>query len=382
MSEHDEAAVGDPWAPQSDSEDTTWPAPPTSQQAREDATDLDHEQWVREQMGDIDDDEDWETPDTEGAAPDETADKGAGAEAVAAVEVDYGGSLGPSMAEPVDLDADMQPLVDLNLGTATDVAASKPRRFDKKVALGFGGALGAAVLIAAIVSMIFYGGSGDQPVTVRQASVADPAVAAPTAPSEAPPAAAVAVDRPLPYTADAVGSCLPGSTSAQSMTGSDPHNAFVCATGGSDGQVIEIDLGKSYVITAISLTPGWVGTDGSGVSQWSQHRVVTTVQWTFNDVDRSLVTQETKNIHGEAVQPIKRVLASKIRMLIRETSRPPANPSDGQPEAAEPGGLPALPHTPPPAGFGDPLFGNSPNSDPVDASFAISSLKIIGHEPL
>jgi hypothetical protein len=382
MSEHDEAAVGDPWAPMSDSADTSWPAPPSSQKAREDVTDLDHEQWVREQMGDIDaDDADWDTPTTDGPAPDGTADEGGAAEDVEVVDVAYGGSLGPSIVEPVDLDADMQPPVDLDLSAATNGAASKPHRFDKKVALGFGGALGAAVLVAAIVSMIFYGGSGEKPVTVRQASVADPAVAAPVAPSEAPPAAAVAVDRPLPYSADAVGSCLPGSTTAQTMTGSDPHNAFVCAREG-DGQVIEIDLGKSYVITAISLTPGWVGTDGSGVSQWSQHRVVTTVQYTFNDTDRSLVTQETKNVHGEAVQPIKRVMASKIRMLIRETSRPPADPSDESAEQRPLDGLPALPHTPPPAGYGDPLFGSSPNSDPVDATFAISNLKIIGHEPL
>ena len=102
---------------------------------------------------------------------------------------------------------------------------------------------------------------------------------------------------------------------------------------------IEIDLSKTYMITAISLTPGWVGKDASGASQWGQYRVVTTVQYLFNDTDSTLVTQETKNVHGEAVQPIKRVLASKITILIRQTSRPPAQPEPGTTSTPTPGGF-------------------------------------------
>jgi hypothetical protein len=276
-----------------------------------------------------------------------------------------------------------QPAVDLDAGSdrgAADDRDAAPRRFDGRVAAWFSGAAVLAVLAALIGALLLYG-SDDKPGPVTATSLADPAAAAPPAAEPPAPAVSVGNDRPLPYSADAAGSCPAGSTSAQTMTGTDPHNAFVCVRNGVDGQVIDIDLAKTYTVTAISLTPGWVGPDASGASQWPQHRVVTTVQYIFNDTDRSLLTQETKNVHGEAVLPVKRVLASKVRMLIRQTSRPPADaPPTSQ--APQQGLFPELPAPASvPTTAADRLFG-TPNTDPVDATFAISSLKIIGHEPL
>ena len=258
-----------------------------------------------------------------------------------------------------------------------DRREARPRRFDARVAFGLAGVFIAAIVLAVVASTMFYGGS-EEKVVVRQATIADPVVAVPGPPTAAPEQAAIG-DRPLPYTADASGSCPAGSTAAQTMAGADPRNAFVCVRNGIDGQVIDIDLSKTYVITAISLTPGWIGQDSSGVAQWSQHRVVTTVQYAFNDTERTLITQDTKNVHGEAVMPVQRVLASKVRMLIRQTSRPPVDvPASAA--AGAPDLLPGLPT--PPTFAGDPLVGGTPNSDPVDHTFAVSSLKIIGHEPL
>jgi len=268
-----------------------------------------------------------------------------------------------------------------------------PARFNRRVAWGMGGLAAAAAVAVLAGAVVFYSGgeSGKKPAAPAASSLGDPqavVVAAPTPSAE--PSVAAGIDRPLPYAAAAADSCPAGSTSAQTMDGTDPHNAFVCVRGGVDGQVIDIDLGKTCVITAISLTSGWVGLDGSGVSQWGQHRVATLVQYILiNGSERTLVTQDTHNVHGEAVQAVKRVMASKIRMLIRQTSRPPAEPS---PATAAPGGggglasvfgtdAPSAPLVAPPAGD---LFGPaaSTNSDPVDATFAISTLKVIGHEPL
>lgn len=286
----------------------------------------------------------------------------------------------PRLAAPAQ-DGDAEPRGDYGDGDIDDPAdrgQGKPRRFDSRVAIGFAGVLIAAVVLAVVASTMFYGGS-DKKVAVRQATtVADPAVAVPESPAP-PPDQPVIGDRPLPYTADASGSCPAGSTSAQTMAGADPRNAFVCVRDGIDGQVIDIDLSKTYVITAISLTPGWIGQDASGATQWSQHRVVTTVQYAFNDTERTMITQDTKNVHGEAVMPVQRVLASKVRMLIRQTSRPPVDVATSA--TPSPDLLPGLPT--PPTFAGDPLFaGGTPNSDPVDHTFAVSSLKIIGHEPL
>lgn len=300
---------------------------------------------------------------------------------------DYDGDAGDGepFGDYADPDQDGDPgapqdLVEVPLDSGEHDEPARPRRFDGKIAMGFAAAGLVAVLVAIVGAVAVYG--SDEPARSTAASVTEPGALPPPRTAAPKPAAAEAADRPLPYSADAAGSCAAGSTSAQTMAGADPHSAFVCVRGGADGQVIEIDLSKTYMITAISLTPGWVGKDASGASQWGQYRVVTTVQYLFNDTDSTLVTQETKNVHGEAVQPIRRVLASKITILIRQTSRPPAQPEPGTTPTPTPGGfnLPAPPLTLAPLP-GSPMGGH-PESDPVDAAFAIKSLKIIGHEPL
>lgn len=134
-------------------------------------------------------------------------------------------------------------------------------------------------------------------------------------------------------------------------------------------------------MTAIVLTPGWVGKDPSGAEQWSQHRVVATVQYICNDAERTLLTQETANVHGEATIAVHGVMASRITMLIRQTARPPAQPPS-TPTAG--GGLDPLlgqpSQSPTETPTQAPLFGQPSNSDPVDATFAISRLQIIGNE--
>lgn len=267
--------------------------------------------------------------------------------------------------------------------------ATPERRFDHRVAWGFGG-LAAAGVVAALVAAVAFYSHDSQPGAPAGGSLSEPQAVAVAKPAPTSPRVAPGADRPLPYTADAQGSCAAGSTPAQTMSGNDPRNAFVCVRGGGDGQIITIDLGRSYVITAVSLTPGWVGQDGSGVSQWSQHRVVTLVQYMFDGDPTSLVVQDTKNIHGEAVQPIKHQVASKIQILIRQTSRPPAEPPQPSTQPAPGGaGVPnifgdALPSVsaPPPVLALAPVTGQptDTNSDPVDATFAVSSLKILGHE--
>jgi hypothetical protein len=192
-------------------------------------------------------------------------------------------------------------------------------------------------------------------------------------------------DRPLTFTASA--NCPAGSTSAQTLDGTDPTNAFVCVRNLVDGQVVRLDLSKAYVINAISITPGWVGEDSSGLSQWGQHRVITRVQYAFNDTDHTMIVQDTGNVHGEAVQPVKHVLASQITMVVLQTSRPPTEittPPGPGPQGGGPFGNPS-PSTAPTAPPASPLIaglGGQTTTDPVDATFAISALKIIGHEAI
>lgn len=291
------------------------------------------------------------------------------------------------MADDDDDDAPTGP-VDLD-GDSWDESSPK-ERFDHKLLWGFGGLVAAGVVAALAGSVLMYS-HDDKPRPGSGGSLSEPqavAVAKPS-PTTTSSADSAGVDRSLPYTADAKGSCAEGSTPAQTMSGTDPHNAFVCVRGGGDGQTIDIDLGRTYMVTAISVTPGWVGQDASGVAQWSQHRVVRLVQYSFPDNPAiTPVTQDTKDVHGEAVQPIKHVLVSRIRMLIRWTERPPADPAAPSTTAPHSGGgltsvfgesAPSV--APIPVPNVSPLGGQgSDGSDPVDATFAISTLKILGHE--
>jgi hypothetical protein len=281
--------------------------------------------------------------------------------------------------EAIDLDAgaalaDVEEPPDVNAGA-------------KKTAMVLGGALlcAVAVIVAALVTF-----SDTAPPPTRST----PPVAVSAAPAPTPTAAPADQDQDqaVPYTASA--NCPAGSTSAQALTDTSSDSAWVCVRGSAgatvDGQVLHIDLGRSYVLAAVSITPGWVAKTPGGKDDWLAHRVVTRLQYVFNDTDRTVLTQDTANAHGPVTTPLPhRVLASRVTVVILRTARPPASPL---PSAEATG--PVLP------GFGDSALGpdgaplppdatasadpvplGDQDSDPVDATFAISALKFLGHEP-
>jgi hypothetical protein len=203
----------------------------------------------------------------------------------------------------------------------------------------------------------------------------------------APPSAPPNIDGSLPFTASS--DCPPGSTAAQSVADPNSTTPWVCVRS-VDGQVLEIDLGRTFVITAVSIVPGAVLKIDTAPDQpdpWLQHRVVTRVQWQFNDTDRTVKNQHTGNVRGEAVESIRPgVVASKITVIVQETSHPPAIAPTGTPGPPTPGSGPTI--------LGDILGGNQNaaqapvpvmpgtdgSRDPADGTFAVSSIKIIGHK--
>jgi hypothetical protein len=259
----------------------------------------------------------------------------------------------------------------------------------KKTTMVLGAALVAAAL--AIVGVM---------VTFRRpdpAAPPDPLPPHPTAPASATPAPAVPStdgDEAVPFTASA--NCPAGSTSAQTLTDTASDSAWVCvrgAPGGQvDGQVLHVDLGRSYLLTAVSVTPGWVAKTPGGKDEWLAHRVVTRLQYAFNDDDRTTLIQDTVNTHGPVTTPLAhRVLASRVTVIILQTSRPPASrPLSVEPTAAtQPGFIDSvLGNASGPAGpdaswtsapVPDPTSQDS--GDPVDATFAIAAMKFLGHRP-
>lgn len=268
-----------------------------------------------------------------------------------------------------------------------DTAAPAPARYNKKIAASFVGATAVAALVAsgALLAM------RTQPHVAETDHAGGPTthlsvVAAPTTTSTG----AGERDATIPFTATSAG-CLPGSTAAQAAASADPTQAWVCVTGGNAGQFVVLNLGRSILITAVSLTPGWVGTDTSGVDQWHQHRVATRVQWSFNDSPPTAIAQDTESVHGEATKalPERGVLASRVILLIQETARAPADVAPTSSPTPGPGGLfgdilgPAATEPSPPGSAAVlPGVADDPaRTDPADNSFAISSIKIFGHPP-
>ena len=191
-------------------------------------------------------------------------------------------------------------------------------------------------------------------------------------------------DRPLPFTARA--DCAGGSTAANSIADPERPSPWICVRH-TDGQPLYITLGPagiehSYVITAVSIVPGDTApAQGSGGDPWLQHRVVSLLTWRFNDVANTLIDQTTGDVHGEAVQPVPNISASKITVIIRQTSRPvaatppPTSAPDGGPFSGILGGPPGSPTGPATSGQGTtktatPAMGRSP----------VSGIKIIGHK--
>lgn len=264
----------------------------------------------------------------------------------------------------------------ISAGVGVHGAVASPPRYNKALVIAF---TAATILVAiGVTSMLLGMRSGPAVDTGFQAgSETQISVVAATAPE----AAAAADDTPIPFMATAT--CPAGSTPAQSVAGDDPTRAWVCVRGGTDGQVLTLQLGQPMLVTALSITPGWVGTDANGVDQWPSHRVVSRVQWIFDNDPTTVMTQTTGNIRGEAVQPVpgRGVLASTITMIVLQTSRPPLDVAPTETGTA--GGLlgGVLPPVPTET-FPAPRFGAADTRpEPVDSTFAVSSIKVLGHTP-
>ena len=275
-----------------------------------------------------------------------------------------------------------------NLDAPADGPASRNERTPNANA---GAAKAAIVLVAAsavamtaIVATLVGFGNFASPSPPPQPVAAATVVT----PSGAPAAPPVGEDQAIPFTASA--NCPAGSTSAQALTDTGTDSAWVCVRGGVDGQVLHVEFGRAYVLNAVSVTPGWVAKTPGGKDEWLQHRVVTRVQYIFNDSERTIVTHDTGNTHGAVVLPLNKILASRVTVIVLHTSRPPAEPAPTESPSivARPGfvdsmlGAGGAPLAPDATQTFEPVApGEQGGGDPVDATFAISGLKFLGHQP-
>jgi hypothetical protein len=258
-----------------------------------------------------------------------------------------------------------------------------------------------------VVVVVVFGG-GPDPVRPAQHHALAPAVAAAPTTTNQP---ALQQDNVVAFTAR-TDSCLPGGSadqpaarSPQALTDTATDSAWVCGRGPQesrlDGQVLHVQFSCdpsrptsacSDMLTAVSVTPGWVAKTPAGNEEWAQHRVVTRLQFNFFNgaqLAGDPFFLDTHGVHGpvSATLPAK-ILASRVDVIILHTERPPAGPlpTTGGPGRAPDPGAPQNPGplddwgtgpttTEPPA---DPISGGA---DPVDATFAMSQLQFFGHAP-
>ena len=245
-----------------------------------------------------------------------------------------------------------------------------------------------AVVVAALMIVafaVFGGGPDPEPSQQHQGMVVPPGFSAvpTTSALSAPPAEAAA-----PFTAATAG-CGPGSTSPQALTDTSTDTAWVCARGSQesflDGQVLHVrftceqsrpESACSYMLTSVSVTPGWVAKTVGGKDQWLAHRVVTRLQFNFfngNQLAADPFFVDTNSVHGPVTATLPtRVLASRVDVLVLHTGRPPAAPLPTATDGASATETPVTTETSSDA---------SASTDPVDATFAMSQLQFLGHEP-
>lgn len=239
-------------------------------------------------------------------------------------------------------------------------------------------------------------------VTALDTAPAPPHPQAPTSrqrPSPPPqPASSTAfaadqnLDGPIPFMASS--DCDPaGSTPAQSLANPNGDTPWLCVLHGP-GQVLTLQLGppgvpQAYVITGVSIIPGDIGPKGrrpTDPDPWLAHRVVTLLQYHFANPGNLFLDQNTFNTRGEVPMAVPHVLASTVTIIIRQTSRPPTDPTP-TPTGDQPNLAGGILGGPPPGarpapGDQQPQHDEGNQSDPSDGTFAISSIKIIGHKAL
>jgi hypothetical protein len=159
--------------------------------------------------------------------------------------------------DSVQLDAEPQP----DESAPPDVNAGA-----KRAAIVLGGALLCAVAVI-VTALVTFSDTAPAPSPRPM-----PSAAAPAAPLPTTTASQADQDQAIPYAASA--NCPAGSTAAQALTDTTSDSAWVRVRGTQgarvDGQVLRVDLGRSFVLSAVSVTPGWVAKTPGVRDEWLQ----------------------------------------------------------------------------------------------------------------
>ncbi|MET8874564.1 discoidin domain-containing protein [Nocardia sp. NPDC004604] len=186
-----------------------------------------------------------------------------------------------------------------------------------KVAL----AVCAVLALLLIIALVSTGGKDDSQAPDRIAVITpSPTAAAPTSKPESStaPSGTITVK-------SATANCPPGSTPGMDAFSGQHGKAWSCVRAYKvDGQVLTIDLGKTYQIDSIGIVPGWDSVGNDGVDQWTKYRTASRVRYSFDDPNRTGYTQQTLDQRTLVVTKFEvPVQASKIVLTVQESKGDP-----------------------------------------------------------
>lgn len=275
---------------------------------------------------------------------------------------------------PVDADEDDQDGDPAATGPAPAAALPSPSgglditprrsRFDwsrRSHRLATIGAAGAAVALVAVLLM------PDNHDTSSTSTSSSPNFSVPTMTQSpaAPTTAPGTVNGDGPIGIKRVDSrCTAGSTDPKQAFDIDLNTAWMCVPAyGVPGTVLRVEFDNWYVVTGVSIVPGWNRINPDGSDEWVKHKTAATVEYQFNDPDETRLTQKTNNIRDEVLTPVQPpVLASAMTITITEFGSPTG----------------AVANVTTAPGQGGIIASDTPLTGDLK-DFAISSISIIGH---
>lgn len=172
----------------------------------------------------------------------------------------------------------------------------------------------AVVGVLAIVLVLILVTTGGQKSSPNPVVVATPVAAGPASPAKTDAAGTSATIQ----VKSAVAHCPSGSTQGIDAFSGQPGKAWSCVRAYKvDGQVLTIDLGKTYQVDSIGIVPGWDSAGADGADQWAKYRTVSRVSYQFNDTSTTTYTQQTMDQRSLVVTKIDPpVSASKIILTV------------------------------------------------------------------
>lgn len=229
------------------------------------------------------------------------------------------------------------------------------------------GAIAAVVaIVLVVVVLVLPSGKDDKSSSTGAKS---PAYTVPTMTQSPPPSptpgspGAGAADGPIGIKG-AESRCTAGSTDPMQAFDNDVNTAWMCVPAyGVPGTVLRVEFNNWYVVTGVSILPGWNRVNPDGSDEWLKHKTVATVEYQFNDPDETRLTQKTNNVRDEVATPVQPpVLASAMTITITEFGTPTGPVADTR-------NIP---------GQGGVVVSDTPKTGDLK-DFAVSSISIIGH---